>query len=210
MQALCDTYNSEPFGNTGSTVTGFYREFVPAADGFGESYDAIINTPSSGTFEDTGIAAHLFIDLNVNVLSGNGIQNANVLNAGFSSTSVVAVTGVGNATGGGQISFNGNRVALGFAAKSDNGRLNGQCDLVDKAAGIKIHCSDVTAFVQVSPTAVRFFGHATVNGSPTTYEIDAQDLADSGAGADTFTISTGTGYGATGALTTGNVQIHGS
>ena len=82
--------------------------------------------------------------------------------------------------------------------------------MVDQAAGVKVHCSDVTEWAQVSPTEVKFFGDATVNGTPTTYMIDTQDLADSGIGTDTFSISTGTGYTASGTLTQGNVQIHAS
>jgi len=206
-QALCTTFDSELFGNTGSTVTGFYRELIPGSDGFGESYDAIITTPD-GAFEDTGIAGISLTDLSVSVLSGNPILNSNAFNEAFRSSSLTAVSSVGDATGGGQVSSNGNAVAFGFEARSQNGRLKGQCDVVDKAAGVKLHCSDVTAFVQVSPTEVKFFGNATVNGAATTYEIDARDLADSGIGSDTFTVSTSAGYTAGGTLAAGNIQIH--
>src|SRR5262249_10934187 len=120
------------------------------------------------------------------------------LNAAFASASVTPVSGVGNAIGGGQIIPSGGPVASGFEAKSDNG-LKGQCDVVDQAAGVKVHCSDVTAWAQVSPTEGKFFGEATVNGTPTSYVIDTQDLADPGTGTDTFSISTGTGYSASGA-----------
>jgi hypothetical protein len=209
IQALCDTFSGELFGNTDSTVKGFFRELIPGSDGFGLSYDAIITTPD-GVFEDTGIAGLLFSDLEVNVLSGNLVENSNVLNEAFRSTGLTAVTLVGDATGGGQISSNGNAAAFGFEARSQGGRLKGQCDVVDKAAGVKLHCSDVTTFYQLSATKVRFFGNATINGSATTYEIDVQDLADSGIGSDTFTVSTGAGYSAGGTLTAGNVQIHGS
>jgi hypothetical protein len=208
VTALCDTFSSELFGNTGSTVTGFFRELNPA-NGFGESYDAFITTPG-GAFEDTGIAGISLTDLSVSVLSGNPVVNSNTFNEAFISSSLTAVTSVGDATGGGQVSSNGNAVAFGFEARSQNGRLKGQCDVVDKAAGVKLHCSDVTAFVQVSPTEVKFFGNATINGTATTYEIDARDLADSGSGSDTFTVSTSAGYSAGGTLTAGNVQIHSS
>ena len=206
--ALCDTYNNQPFGTTGDTVTGFFRELMPGSDGYGLSYDAIITTPS-GSFEDTGKGGLSIADLNVTPAPGSGtVQNSNTLNAAFASSSLTPVSTVGNATGGGQISSNGGPVAFGFEAKSENGALKGQCDVVDQAAGVKVHCSDVTEWAQVSPTEVKFFGDATVNGTPTTYVIDTQDLADSGIGTDTFSISTGTGYTASGTLTQGNVQIH--
>jgi hypothetical protein len=206
--ALCDTFNNQPFGNTGDTVSGFFRELTPGSDGYGLAYDAIIATPG-GSFEDTGQSGLSIDDLNVTASPGSGtVQNSNVLNAAFASSGLIPVSGVGNATGGGQISPNGGPVAFGFEAKSDNGVLKGQCDLVDQAAGVKVHCSDVTAWAQVSPTEVKFFGDATVNGTPTSYIIGTQDLADPGIGADTFSISTGTGYTASGTLTQGNVQIH--
>jgi hypothetical protein len=71
-----------------------------------------------------------------------------------------------------------------------------------------VHCTDVTSWVQLSPTTVRFSGHATVNGVVTTYEVSTTDIADPGAGNDTFRIVTGTGYSASGTLARGNVQVH--
>jgi hypothetical protein len=205
VAALCDTYNNQPFGNTGDTATGYFRELMPASDGYGESYDAIITTPS-GSFEDTGTSGLLVDDLNLTSQSGpTTILNSNVLTAGFNSSGLTAVSGVDNVTGGGQIS----PAAFGLEAKSDNG-LHGQCDVVDPAAGLKVHCSDVTAWAQLSPTEVEFFGDATVNGTATSYVIDTQDVATPGTGADTFSISTGTGYSASGTLTQGNVQVHNS
>lgn len=206
VYGLCETYANQPFGNTGSTVTGFFRLLNPASDGYGLTYNAIITT-TSGAFEDNGRAGLLFNDLDVTVTSGNAIQNSNALNEAFSSSGIAPVSGVGHATGGGQINVNGNRVAFGFEAKSDDG-VKGQCALVDKAADVKIHCTDVTTFAQVSATEVRFFGNATINGTPTTYSIIARDLAEPGIGSDTFAITTGAGYSASGALTAGNVQIH--
>lgn len=207
VAGLCDTFDNQPFGNTGDTVTGFFRELIPGGDGFGESYDAIITT-SSGSFEDTGTSGLLIDDLNLTSQSGPGtVANSNVLNAAFNSTGLTPVSGVGNVTGGGQISPSGSPIAFGFEARSDAG-LKGQCDVVDPAAGVKVHCSDVTGWAQVSSTEVEFFGAATVNGAATSYVIDTTDVADPGSGADTFSISTATGYSASGTVTQGNVQIH--
>ena len=204
--AICATFNDQPFGNLNDTVTGFFRHLQNAADGFGASYDAIITTPG-GSFQDIGKSGLDFEDLNVTAQSGTAPPNVNFLSDGFVSSSLTPVSGVGNVTGGGQISTSTGRVAFGFEAKSENG-LKGQCDVVDRSAGVKIHCFDVTSWARVSATEVKFFGEATVNGTPTSFVIDTQDLADPGIGADTFAISTGTGYHASGTLTRGNIQIH--
>jgi hypothetical protein len=51
------------------------------------------------------------------------------------------------------------------------------------------------------------FGHATVNGADTTYRIDVQDIGEPGAGVDSFTIVTASGYFAGGLLKGGNIQV---
>jgi hypothetical protein len=205
--ALCDTYDNQPFGNIADTVTGNFRELMTASDGFGESYDAIITT-SGGSFRDTGTSGLLIDDLNLTAQSGPvTVPNGNAFGASFKSNGLAPVPGIGNVTGGGHISPGGRPIVFGFEASSGNG-MRGQCDVVDRAAGVKVHCSDVTALARLSSTEVEFFGHATVNGVPTSYVIDATDVADPGAGSDTFDISTGTGYSAAGTLTQGDVQIH--
>lgn len=207
VQAICATFNDQQFGTLNDTVTGFFGELQAGADGYGGTYDAIITTPG-GSFEDVGQAGTTIEDSHWSAQSGpQTAPTGNVLNTVFQSSSLTPIAGVGNVTGGGQINPNGNPVTFGFEAKSENG-LKGQCDVVDQAAGVKVHCSDVTSWAQVSPTEVEFFGDATVNGAPTTYVIDTQDLANPGSGADTFSISTGTGYQASGTLTDGNIQIH--
>jgi hypothetical protein len=207
VSALCSSFDNQAFGNSGDTVTGYDREVINAFDGFGESYDAIIATPS-GSFEDTGISGVSLQDLDLSAQSGpTTISNANFLNAAFRSSSLTPVSTQGDATGGGQISPSGNPIVFGFEARSENG-LHGQCDVVDQSANVKLHCTDATSFAQLSATEVEFFGDATVNGVATTYAIDTQDLAESGAGADPFSISTGSGYSIAGTLSRGNVQIH--
>jgi len=59
-----------------------------------------------------------------------------------------------------------------------------------------------------SGTHATFFGHGTVDGTPTAYRIDVDDLGEPGAGHDTFELQTGTGYTIAGVLARGNVQIH--
>lgn len=47
-----------------------------------------------------------------------------------------------------------------------------------------------------------------MNGAPTRYRIVVEDIAEPGTGADRFSITTDSGYGASGLLTAGNVQVH--
>ena len=59
------------------------------------------------------------------------------------------------------------------------------------------------------PTHATFFGNATVDGAPTTYRIDVDDLSQPGAGGDSFKLQTGSGYTVGGVLVRGDIQIHG-
>jgi hypothetical protein len=105
-------------------------------------------------------------------------------------------------------------VAFGFNAQSTGSGFSGHCNVIDPSTQPRIHikCVDVTALVQ-SPSLIgggtaTFFGNATVNGVPTTYRIDVADVAEPGAGGDTFSIQTSSGYTAAGPLTRGNIQVH--
>ncbi len=109
----------------------------------------------------------------------------------------------GHATGGGQVPAD---ASFGFAAKSDANGMNGNCTVIDRAAGAKVKCLDVTFYSQTG-THATFSGHATVNGTATAYRIDVDDPGEPGAGQDTFKIVAGS-YSAGGTLTEGNVQIH--
>jgi hypothetical protein len=118
---------------------------------------------------------------------------------------------VGQATGGGQIANASGeaKIAFGFTAKSDSHGARGECSVVDTSPvnNIQIKCTDVTTLVETGNKAT-FFGDATMNGAATTYRIDVQDNAEPGAGADTFSIQTASGYTASGTLVHGNIQIH--
>jgi hypothetical protein len=118
----------------------------------------------------------------------------------------------GQTTGGGQIPNNAgtDQIAFGYNAKATTGGIKGNCTLVDPSPStdIKFKCDDVTSLVQ-SGTHATFFGHGTLNGVATTYRIDVDDLGEPGAGHDVFRFQTGTGYGAGGTITHGNIQVHG-
>lgn len=202
---LCQTYSEQLLGNTGRTVTGFFREVSPDSTGWGATYDALVVAADGTTYRDTGRAGLLLVDLSVTPTTG--ITQANSFNAAFFSDGITPVSVVGAATGGGQVGSSGG-TAFGFTARSSSSGIKGQCEVVDQAAAVTVHCTDVTAFYLLTPTTVRLLGHATVNGQATTYRMDVADVADPGAGTDTFDIVTGTGYSAGGTLARGNVQVH--
>ena len=81
------------------------------------------------------------------------------------------------------------------------------CVVVDPATRTIIKCLDVTGYVQVGPH-VYFTGHATIDGIATQYRIDVDDLAEPGAGRDTFMVQTDSGYLAANVLEHGNIQVH--
>ena len=84
--------------------------------------------------------------------------------------------------------------------------LNGSCLIVDAHARVVLVCRDVTALAREG-THASVSGNATLNGEPTTYQIEVDDVADPGRGRDTFTIRTPSGYVAGGLLRFGNVQV---
>jgi hypothetical protein len=110
----------------------------------------------------------------------------------------------GQSTGGGQVPAD---ASFGFEAKSDANGMKGNCTIIDRSAGAKVKCLDVTSYFQTT-THATFSGDATVNGAATTYRIDVDDQGEPGIGRDTFAIVTGSGYSAGGTLTEGNIQVH--
>jgi hypothetical protein len=114
----------------------------------------------------------------------------------------------GQVTGGGQIMMPPtDKVSFGFNAQSDGTTTKGNCNVIDHDKRIHIKCDNVQALV-VAGTHATFFGQADQDGVTTNYRIDVDDLADPGAGRDTFKIQTDQGYVAGGPLTAGNIQIH--
>ena len=114
----------------------------------------------------------------------------------------------GQVTGGGQIMMPlTDKVSFGFNAQSDGTTTKGNGNVIDHDKGIHIKCDNVQALV-VAGTHATFFGKADQDGVTTNYRIDVDDLADTGAGMDTFKIQTDQGYIAGGFLTAGNIQIH--
>lgn len=173
-------------------------------------YDATIDTPT-GRFRDTGDSFSQIIEQQVEASSVGAFHVSNFFEWFFGGT-VSALNTPGLATGGGQVDLFGapplTRISFGFEASYDDvSRFQGTCSVVDEATDTHIRCLDVTQYTQVG-TKATFEGHALVNGEPTRYRIDVDDLDESGIGRDTFKIVTTSGYSAAGVLTSGNVQVH--
>jgi hypothetical protein len=139
-------------------------------------------------------------------LNNNGSRNTDEPTATATKTWVVPASTPGRATGGGLIGSGSGRVTFGFEAKSSGTTFSGNCTVVDHA-GRKIKCLDVVAYAQ-SLNSATFFGHALDGGAPTTYKITVVDNGEPGTGADTFSITTASGYAASGTLSGGNIQVH--
>ena len=115
----------------------------------------------------------------------------------------------GKVTGGGHIVHAGavRGVSFGFNASLAERGFHGRGVVVDHQTDTRIKLLDVTLLV-IAGTHATIQGNAEVNGVPTTYTIDVDDLNEPGTLRDTFKITTGTGYVAGGLLTGGNIQIH--
>jgi hypothetical protein len=124
---------------------------------------------------------------------------------------ILPVSTAGHVTGGGHVlsAVEGMELAFGFVAKSDQTGTKGHCNVVDKfpVTNVHIKCVTVDTLVQAVNMAT-FFGQAEVNGVLTNYRIDVMDNGEPGAGRDTFTIQTGSGYTAGGVVDNGNIQVH--
>jgi hypothetical protein len=182
---------------------GAFSGFVPnAPDSFNLQaplrYTALENTPS-GSASDSGEAIVSYGDMQFRDLPE--LNTYNFVET-FASDAFLATQGQ-KTTGGGKIALD---VTFGFTAVRKD--LKGNCDVVDHALDVHVKCLDVTSYAQFANQAT-FRGQATVNGVQTTYRIHVEDGDEPGAGVDTFTIQTGSGYSATGPLTSGNVQVHG-
>ena len=174
----------------------------------GMRYDATIHA-EDGAYRDTGTATWGFT--HTQICSANGLTCGRAggpfTEQFMTSSGVVPLNTPGKATGGGQILGLGpGPVTFGFRADSDEERRDGRCVVVAKP-GPTIRCLDVTSYTQIGNRAL-FSGPASMDGAPTTYRIEVADNAEPGAGADTFTITTDSGFTATGVLTHGNIQVH--
>jgi hypothetical protein len=180
-------------------ITGTFRRLIP----LDLTYEATIATPE-GTFLDSGTSGLLLEEFHAVVVSGTGsIGDADVINEGFTSSQSGVVTATpGRTTGGGRVGD----VTFGYTAGRDNSGPKGRCAVVDRESETMVRCLDVTA-IAVSGNEATFYGNALVGDTATRYRIHVVDADESGAGADSWSISTLSGYQAGGVLTEGNVQV---
>lgn len=111
----------------------------------------------------------------------------------------------GKVTGGGWITDA--KHSFGFHARYDDGAAapSGQLTYQDKQAGVRIKATSIT-LVAISGTHATILGSAEVNGTPTDFRVEVDDLGEPGR-SDTFRIVAGA-YSAGGTLNGGNIQIH--
>jgi len=138
--------------------------------------------------------------------NGDGSQGSDEPTATATKTWVLPASTAGSASGNGTIVVGGHLISFSFSAKSSGTVFQGSCTVSDHGTKRKIMCSDVTAFAE-SGNQATFYGHALDNGAATMYVISVVDKSEPGVGADTFSITTASGYTASGTLTSGNIQV---
>ncbi len=139
---------------------------------------------------------------------------------GASCVSLPSANTAGEASGGGQLDGDGaelsilrgtaagGRANFGFSAQYTTGAAapTGKLNFRDKASGKEVTATTVEQFTAAG-TKATFSGRATVNGVPgVAYYVEVEDLGEPGS-ADTLRIVLGDGYGASGVLLHGNIQV---
>jgi hypothetical protein len=112
-------------------------------------------------------------------------------------------------TGGGWITGtpSGARANFAVAGGIKNGALWGHLNYIDHGANLKVKGTGVTGYEEVGPTTRRIRGTAEINGQPGSYTVDVADNGEPGRG-DVFDLTLSNGYGASGTLSGGNIQLH--
>jgi len=110
-------------------------------------------------------------------------------------------------TGGGWIAPSGSKDNFAVAGGIKNGAFWGHLEYQDKAVGLKVHGTGVTAYTVTGSTSRHIEGTATINGQPGTYKVDVADNGEPGRN-DTFNLTLSNGYTAGGTLQGGNIQLH--
>ena len=118
-------------------------------------------------------------------------------------------TGADFATGGGWITPSGARANFGVAGGIKQGAFWGHLTYIDHGpGGPHVKGTGVTAYTVTNPTTRHIEGTAQVDGQDGTYQVDVTDNGEPGRN-DSFTLQLSSGYGASGTLGGGNIQLHG-
>lgn len=137
--------------------------------------------------------------------NGNGSLDVGEPQGAATKTWALPTSTPGHVTGGGQIETPDD-VAFGLTAQTGKRGPKGECAVVDLTTNRKIKCLDVNALVVVGNQAM-IWGDAKDNGVRTVYAIQVTDNGEPGRGRDTFAIQTASGFGASGTLTSGNIEV---
>ena len=183
--------------NTGAC--GPFSGFVPnAPDSFNLQVPTRYTATLPGGASDSGEAIVSYGDMQF-----RDLPDTNTFNfvQTFASDAFLGALGQ-KATGGGKVTPD---VSFGFSPMRKG--LKGSCNVVDHVLGVHVKCLDVTTYAQFDNQAT-FTGNASVDGVQTTYRIHVVDGGEPGNVIDTFSITTTSGYSASGSLTSGNVQVH--
>ncbi len=139
---------------------------------------------------------------------------------GLGCVNILPTNTPGKASGGGQVSGElaevtilrgtsaGGKASFGFGVEYIAGATAPTGDLSFTDHGLKksVQATTVDSFVVTGNTAT-WTGKATVNGTPgVSYYVEVQDFGEPGS-ADTFRIVLADGYGASGVLLKGNIQV---
>jgi hypothetical protein len=203
------------FGPILSGEAGTCEHVPPGSGSFAEldfvsvvsatEYEATISGPL-GTYTDTGLATSDFGEEKTTL----GISLLEVFNETFL-LSFGPLSSPGQSTGGGQVDHTdgASGITFGFNARtSKSGPTRGTCSVLDHPTGRHLRCETVDTYTQIGNTAT-LTGQATIDGTPTSYRIHVVDSSEPSTESDFFFVETASGYQAGGALTQGNVQVHG-
>jgi hypothetical protein len=161
------------------------------------AYEATIVGPS-GTSNDSGRATTTGQFLQGAASTSGSMQESFVSEGGLVNTP-------GHGIGAGIFEDAAHEwVVFAFTAKSNGTSPQAKCTVL--ATGFLVKCLNATVLMQTD-TRITFVGQALVNGVPTGYRVDADDLGHPGHGADAFEIRTDSGFHAAGTLAVGSVKI---
>jgi hypothetical protein len=162
----------------------------------------VINEQTTGAGEITVNALHVVVD---------GIADVVISSAHADiACGSPACPGGDFVTGGGWITApSGAKGTFGVAGGIKNGALWGHLTYIDHGGnGPKVKGTGVTAYRVVDDVTRHIEGTAEVDGQGgATYSVDVSDRGEPGRN-DTFSLTLSNGYGASGSLEGGNIQLH--
>jgi hypothetical protein len=160
------------------------------------SYEATITTPS-GSSTDHGRATSAVQMLETPTAASAAMQESFV-SEGLAHTP-------GRVVGAGIFADGSHGWAVfAVAAKSDGTTAQAKCTVL--VQGVFVKCLTATLLNRTA-THVTVIGQALVNGVPTGYRLDLDDLDHPGHGDDVFEIQTASGFHAAGTLAAGSIEI---